>query len=348
MAKRNKPIAVFFAFFLALSFSSQSLAISANDIREVAPIGHTTGIKMLTDGIIVIGITAVETSEGIKNPSAEAGVLQGDIIKKVNSKKTKTNEEFQKEVRSCKGQVIKLEIERNQSPINVQVTPVKDKEGVYKIGIWIRDSMAGIGTITFYDPKHRVFGALGHGICDTETNVLIPFGSGSVMESSIADVKKGTAGSPGELIGNYNLEKDFGILNGNTESGIFGQVLDDSDFKNLKLIPVAKREEVKEGPAVILSNVEGNKVSEYQIEIIKIYPDDASETKNMMIKVTDPKLIEKTGGIVQGMSGSPILQNGKLVGAVTHVLVNDPQKGYGILIEKMITTAFDKIYKDVA
>lgn len=348
MPQKRKGISFLLAILFTASISISSFALQASDIKEVVPIGHTTGIKLFADGVIVVGITPIETQSGQKNPCSEAGIVQGDIIIKMNGKKVVSNENFRQAVKSNGNKPITLTVFRDQRETNITVTPVRDIEGDYKVGLWIRDSMAGIGTITFYDPEHKIFGALGHGICDSDSNILIPFGSGSVMESSVSDVKKGVAGTPGELVGNYNLQEDYGTLDGNTESGIFGQVKSSLKLSMRKPLPIAKKEEIKVGPAVILSNIEGNNVEEYQIEIVKIYPDESGETKNMMIRVTDKRLISKTGGIVQGMSGSPILQNGKLIGAVTHVLVNDPQKGYGIFIEKMITTAFDKIYKNAA
>ena len=348
MPQKRKGISFLLAILFTASISISSFALQASDIKEVVPIGHTTGIKLFADGVIVVGITPIETQSGQKNPCSEAGIVQGDIIIKMNGKKVVSNENFRQAVKSNGNKPITLTVFRDQRETNITVTPVRDIEGDYKVGLWIRDSMAGIGTITFYDPEHKIFGALGHGICDSDSNILIPFGSGSVMESSVSDVKKGVAGTPGELAGNYNLQEDYGTLDGNTESGIFGQVKSSLKLSMRKPLPIAKKEEIKVGPAVILSNIEGNNVEEYQIEIVKIYPDESGETKNMMIRVTDKRLISKTGGIVQGMSGSPILQNGKLIGAVTHVLVNDPQKGYGIFIEKMITTAFDKIYKNAA
>lgn len=329
-------------------FGSAAVAVDPSSITELVPMGHTTGIKLFSDGVMVVGLTGVETAAGQVSPGEQAGIAQGDVIQKINGKTVKSNEQLKAMIASAEGKEIQMDISRNGEAVSVKLTPVKDMQGEFKAGIWIRDSMAGIGTLTFYDPTNNIFGALGHGICDSDTNALVPFGSGSLMESKVIDVKKGTPGNPGELVGDYNLQEDSGILFDNTDSGIFGNLNCEALVKGRKPIPVAKRDEIKVGPATILSNIEGDQVTEYSIEITRIFPDQGQDTKNMMIKVTDAKLIEKTGGIVQGMSGSPILQNGKLVGAVTHVLVNDPQKGYGILIENMIRTGFDRNSKDAS
>ncbi|MBR5478737.1 MAG: SpoIVB peptidase [Clostridia bacterium] len=311
-----------------------AMALTADSL---VPIGHTTGIKMFSKGVIVVGTTEVLTERDSVSPSD--GIKKGDVITKVNGIGIEKSEDFQEVIRKSGGKPVKLTVLHGDREKQFLLTPAKDMEGEYKLGLWVRDSMAGIGTITFYHPQSGTFGALGHGICDSDTGVLIPFRKGSVMESTVDDVKKGVEGEPGELKGNYNLSGDYGILMDNTNSGIFGKVKRGMEFGSEKPIPVAKKSEVKCGPATILSNIEGDNVEEYKIEIVKIYPSGENDTKNMMIKICDKNLIEKTGGIVQGMSGSPILQNGKIVGAVTHVLVNDPCRGYGIFIENMLAAA---------
>lgn len=288
--------------------------------ENLVPIGHTTGIKMHSEGLIVIGTTQVPCDEGNLFPAED--VEKGDIITKINGKKPVKSEEFRDIIRKNGKKTVTLTIIRDGKEKELSLTPVKDVEGEYKLGVWVRDSMAGIGTITFYDPQSGTFGALGHGICEGDTGVLIPFEKGLVMESTVEDVKKGIEGEPGELHGSYNLSEDYGILLSNTNSGIFGKIKNEKEFLKKNALPVAKKNEVKCGPATILSNVNGDNVEEYKIEIVKIFPSGENDTKNMMIKICDEKLIEKTGGIVQGMSGSPIIQNGKLIGAVTHVCVN--------------------------
>ncbi len=320
----------------ALILLTPAFALSA---ESLIPIGHTTGIKMHADGIVVIGTNDIETSGGVVNPADSAGICEGDIITKINGEKICESYDFQNKILNSNSSAVILTVLRGGKEQDIKISPAQNKNGDKKLGLWIRDSMAGIGTITFYDPKTKTFGALGHGICDTNSNVLIPLKQGSVMESTVRDVKRGESGTPGELEGEYNCKEDYGVIFSNTNSGIFGTVLNDLDIFNNRELPVAKSSEIKAGPAVILSNIEGDNVSEYSIEILKIYPDSEKDTKNMLIKVTDKNLIAKTGGIVQGMSGSPIIQNGKLIGAVTHVLVNDPCKGYGIFIENMLKKA---------
>ncbi|MCI8990724.1 MAG: SpoIVB peptidase, partial [Lawsonibacter sp.] len=191
---------------------------------------------------------------------------------------------------------------------------------------------------TFYDPDSGVFGALGHGINDVDTAMLMPLESGSIMPASVSEVKKGASGAPGELHGQFDLTRDLGTLYANTNLGIFGQMPQETVGSAVEPVEVASREQVETGPATILTNIQGDEVEEFQVEITHLYP-EGDGTRSMMIQVTDPALLETTGGIVQGMSGSPILQNGRLVGAVTHVLVNDPTRGYGILAENMLRQA---------
>lgn len=220
--------------------------------------------------------------------------------------------------------------------MTLSVSPEQNDTGTYCIGAWIRDSMAGIGTMTYYDPEDGSFGALGHGITDSDTGILMPFASGSLLPSAVKAVKKGASGEAGELRGDFDLTGDLGDLSANTSSGIFG-TLDPGEFTERlgDAIPVASAGEVHTGPAAILANVEGDAVREYDIEILQIV-EDAADSRDLVIAVTDPELLSITGGIVQGMSGSPILQDGKFAGAVTHVLLNDPSKGYGILMETML------------
>ena len=218
--------------------------------------------------------------------------------------------------------------------MTLNVSPKANEQGVNCIGAWVRDSMAGIGTMTYYDPQTGQFGALGHGITDVDTNLLMPFSNGSILPSTVKAVKRGAAGSAGELRGDFDLTVDLGDLTANTTAGVFG-VLEDADYAAGDAIPVGT---AVPGKAVIRSNVEGDDTEEYEIEILKIC-ENASDGRDLVLAVKDENLLAKTGGIVQGMSGSPIIQDGKLVGAVTHVLLNDPTKGYGISMETMLSAA---------
>jgi len=315
----------------------RALTAGAEIGDELIPGGHTTGIKVFMDGVMVVGFTRV----GDSSPAIEAGLREGDMIKTLNGKKVETVEMMAQFVNDSRGKGMSLGIDRGGEMLSVSLRPVLDtNDGEYKIGAWVRDSMAGIGTITFYDPKSGVYGALGHGINDVDTGRLLPLRSGSLMNSKVESVKKGAAGNPGELRGSFDLTKDSGSLEINSDSGIFGRMYDDSAFTGRKPIKVAKASEVKVGDAIILSNIDGDKIEEFSVEIVKIY-EGKRDSRDMMIRINEDnaKLLKVAGGIVQGMSGSPIIQNGKLIGALTHVTVSDPKRGYGVFIERMLNEA---------
>lgn len=319
--------------------------------KEVVACGNTVGVKIKVDGILVIGLSDVETPDGRRLiPARDSGLKPGDLIVEVNNNKVDTAYDLMNEVENSMGENIWVKYKRGNSYNNTKVTPVKSAEdNKYRVGMWVRDSTAGIGTLTFYDPVTKGFGALGHGITDIDTGAIMPVQRGELVESNILTVKKGTKGNPGELKG--VLIEDSGVLGTivkNSHYGIYG-TLDDAaldKFPNVKY-PIALRNDIKVGPATILANIDGKKVEEYSIEIEKVSRKSANGLKGMVIRVTDDRLLEATGGIVQGMSGSPILQDGKLVGAVTHVLVNDPARGYGILIEWMIKNMADANLQNV-
>ena len=306
--------------------------VAASETRMLVPSGRTIGIKLFSDGVLVIGLAEVETAGGMSAPGAECGLKVGDVIEEANGTEVESSEQFSA-LLQCGGPV-ELEVSRGGEDLTLSAHPVLDEDGMWRLGAWIRDSMAGIGTVTYYDPESGAFGALGHGVTDSDTGLLMPLGDGAVMASSVKAVKKGSAGEPGQLRGEFDLTRDIGTLCANTDRGVFGNLGTDSMFSFGKAIPVASAEEVKTGRAVILSNVQGDRVEEYEIEILRVL--DREGAQNLLLRVMDEKLIAETGGIVQGMSGSPIIQNGKLVGAVTHVLVNDPSRGYGLLIENML------------
>lgn len=306
--------------------------------RELVPVGHTVGIKLFSRGVLVVGL-----SEG-KTPAKSGGLVKGDVILKCNGTTVTSTEQFQSLLQS--GQTVQLQVSREDQRKNLTVTPTESDKGTYAIGAWIRDSMAGIGTMTFYDPASGVFGALGHGINDTDTAQLMPFSSGSILPSSVKAVKRGAAGDAGELRGNFDLTTQLGTLYANTGGGIFGTA-DDNALSAAQMgeaLPVATADQIHTGAATILCNVESDEVAEYEVEITRLM-DGNSDLRNLLLTVTDKKLIEKTGGIVQGMSGAPILQDGRIVGAVTHVLLNDPTKGYGIFIENMLKSAENTLEK---
>lgn len=311
--------------------------------RTVIPMGRAVGIKLFSDGVLVVGLAEIPTADGALTPAKDCGLREGDIITHINSEEVDSIEEVQEILQTVGDDPMSIRAMRGDKQVQMTMQAVQcASDGAYKLGAWIRDSMAGIGTMTFYDPQAGVFGALGHGINDVDTALLMPLSAGSIMYAEVTDVKKGACGAPGELHGSFQVSNDMGDLFANTPSGIFGRLTDQSLTGDAQPVAVAQRSEVKTGKATILSNIAGEQVEAYEIEITRIYPQSDTDTRNLMLKVTDPRLLEATGGIVQGMSGSPILQNGKLVGAVTHVLVNDPTEGYGILAENMLSRATEE------
>ncbi|WP_091128670.1 SpoIVB peptidase [Oscillibacter sp. PC13] len=298
--------------------------------RMLVPVGHTVGIKLFARGVLV-----VKLSDG-GTPAQECGLQKGDVIVKCGGVSVTSTEQFQSLLQKNGKEETDLQVRREGKNMTLCVSPEQNEMGTYSIGAWIRDSMAGIGTMTFYDPESGAFGALGHGITDADTALLMPFSAGSILPSTVKAVKKGTVGEAGELRGDFDLSGDIGELYANTNSGIFGTVAASELVEQMgDAIPVADSDQVHPGDATILSNVQGDAVKEYQIEILKVV-DHAADGRDLVISVTDPELLALTGGIVQGMSGSPILQDGTFVGAVTHVLLNDPTKGYGIFLENML------------
>ena len=306
--------------------------------RKVIPLGKAVGIKLFSDGVLVVGLSPVETEEGASYPGRDCGLKAGDVITHINGGEVDTIEQVQALVSQSEDEPLTIQAVRGQRQLQLTAAPVENSQGVWQLGVWLRDSMAGIGTMTFYDPASGVFGALGHGINDVDTAMLMPLESGSIMPASVTEVKKGIGGAPGELHGQFDLTRDLGTLYANTNLGIFGQMPKETVGSAVTPVEVAARDQVETGPATILSNIRGDEVEEFDVKITHIYP-EGDGTRSMMVEVTDPELLASTGGIVQGMSGSPIMQNGRLVGAITHVLVNDPTKGYGILAENMLKQA---------
>ncbi|HIY22326.1 MAG TPA: SpoIVB peptidase [Candidatus Flavonifractor merdigallinarum] len=305
----------------------------------VVPLGRAVGIKLFADGVMVVGLGEVDTAQGAAAPAKSCGLRAGDIITHINSEEVDTIEEVQSILQDLEGETMSIRARRDGEELQVTAQAVQcATDGSYKLGAWIRDSMAGIGTLTFYDPKSGVFGALGHGISDVDTQELMPLQSGSIMFATVQDVRRGEQGAPGELHGAFEVNRDLGELSCNSTEGIFGTLTDTSLTQGMEEMTVAGRSEVHTGPAVIHSNIAGDKVQEFEVEITRVYPADSASGRDLTLKVTDEALLNATGGIVQGMSGSPIIQDGKLVGAVTHVLVNDPTQGYGILMETMLET----------
>ncbi len=303
----------------------------------VVPVGRAVGIKLFSDGVVVVGTSEVVTAEGKINPAKACGLKEGDIITHINSTEVDTIEEVTALLQQLEGEPMSIRAIRHDRQVRLEAQAVFcPADSTYKLGAWIRDSMAGIGTVTFYCPDTGTFGALGHGINDVDTALLMPLDSGTILPASVSGIRKGEAGTPGQLRGVFDTDTVLGRLNANTGEGIFG-TLDSADWFTGTPLETAERDEVKAGDAVILSNISGEAVEEYSIRILKVYPASAADGgRDFLIQVTDERLLEATGGIVQGMSGSPICQNGKIVGAVTHVMVDDPTSGYGIWIGNML------------
>lgn len=287
--------------------------------------GQAVGIKLLAEGVLVVSIDR----DDINN------IQVGDVILSVNGIKIDTNAELANYAKISNGAPLQLQVERNGVKYMTTITPIIDEiSGEYKLGLWVKDSSAGVGTVTFYDKKNLKFAALGHGVTETKDNVVLPIESGGITQTKIYSLKKGVSRDPGEIRGTLTTTL-IGQIYKNTEKGIYGKIENDNMVKNSKSIAILPKSKVKEKAAKIYCTLDDNIVESYDIVIEKVLL-TSKGNKNMIIKVTDPKLIAKTGGIIQGMSGSPIVQDGKLVGAVTHVFLNDPLKGYGVFIEDMV------------
>ncbi len=327
---------------IAGQFSVDTKDTAASQIvteRVLVPGGHSVGVQMDVKGVLIVGLEEITTVTGeVVNPGLRAGLQIGDMILAVNGTKVYKAQEVEQLVNEIRDEV-KLQIQRKNKIMNVKLDPVINcDDGLYKLGVWIKDKTAGIGTLTYYDPVNMTFGALGHAICDPETGSVLTVNKGQLIQAKVQSVKEGKSGEPGEIQGVfYETESPLGDLTVNSELGIFGDTY--HPIENLlygKPLVVGTKEQIETGRAYILTTLENNEIERFEIEIEKIYKREKESNKNMRIKVTDERLLQESGGIVQGMSGSPIIQNNRIVGAVTHVLVNDPTRGYGIFIENML------------
>lgn len=317
---------------------------------KVIPGGQSIGVKLNTLGVLVVGYHQIDTEAGKKSPGEIAGVRVGDIIKEINGTKIEKMSDVTPFIQNAgkTGEPLNLIIARENQDIKTKLVPLKDKnDHVYRIGLYIRDSAAGIGTMTFYHPETKKYGALGHVISDMDTKKPIVVQDGQVLRSTVTSIEKGSNGDPGEKLARFSSDREIiGNITRNSPFGIFGKLTKQMENGIMdKPLPIALSNQVKEGPAKILTVVSSDKVEQFDVEIVSAIPQKFPATKGMVIKITDPKLLAKTGGIVQGMSGSPIIQDGKLVGAVTHVFVNDPTSGYGVHIEWMLNEAGINIYE---
>lgn len=320
-----------------------------SDIR-IVPGGHSVGVKLHTLGVLVVGHHQVRTAETSVSPGEDAAIYTGDILLKIDKQEIHRMEEVAPLIEKAgkAGKPVSIEVKRGSQVLTTELNPALDnKDKQYRMGLYIRDSAAGIGTMTFYDPASKNYGALGHVISDMDTQKPIEIHDGTIVRSNVTSIQKGNNGKPGEKLAEFSMNRNYiGTITKNSPFGIFGKL--ESDMRpneKEKALPIALSEDVKKGPAVIRTVVDGEKIEEFDVEIVNSVPQDHPATKGMIIKVTDKRLLAKTGGIVQGMSGSPIIQDGKLIGAVTHVFVNDPTSGYGVHIEWMLQEAGIDIYK---
>lgn len=318
----KKIMAAITATVLCFMLSAAALA------ESLVPGGGAVGIRMTTDGVVVAGISEVETSSGKRSPAADAGLKKGDVITRLGGSEIATAQDFKAALSALDGSKTTVTFERGGKQKQLNITPAQGTDGAWKLGLWLRDGISGVGTLTFYDPATGVYGALGHCISSDDGEAL-PLGDGGIYGAEIVGIVQGTVGAPGQLDGKTDAAAFLGDIRINCGCGIFGT----ADFDGETM----ETGEFETGPATIRCTLEGSQTREYGIEIKKVY--SSSEGTTVMLTVTDPELIALTGGIVQGMSGSPIIQNGRLVGAVTHVFVNDPTSGYGVSIEDMLRVA---------
>jgi len=313
----------------------KTMEVSVIPQKYLIPDGRAVGIKLNTGGITVVSVSEEAQTQSVR----DAGILAGDIILAVNDVGISNKETFCHMIDNSGGSTVKLTIRRDGNTKDCYVTPVADPKGGYRLGLWMKDGISGIGTLTFYDPQSKTWGALGHGISDEDATEPAMAKSGALLPAGIVSVEKSHENMPGELKG-YICEDatQMGDVKANNELGVYG-LSDAKDVFGNKALKAASRKQIKEGKATILASLDGGKPVSYDVEIEKVYRKSMFPGKGMLIKVTDERLLEKAGGIVQGMSGSPIIQNNKLVGAVTHVFVNDPTRGYGIFIENMLAEA---------
>ena len=314
----------------------KTIKVHTVEKQEVLVSGSPVGIYMETKGVLVIDSGEITDREGIRRTPAEHIIQPGDYICEIDGKVLTGKRQLMQLVRENQGEPMELQVIRHQETIKLEMTPVETEDGSYKLGIWVRDNIQGIGTLTYVEPN-GTFGALGHGISDADTGERLEISDGDLYRADILSIRKGTAGTPGELRGviNYREENRIGTICGNSQYGIRGQMEPGKYTESMKKIPTGLKQEIQTGKAEIRCDI-GDGIREYQCEILEIDSNARDTNKCFVLRITDDDLLSRTGGIVQGMSGSPVLQNGKLIGAITHVFVNDPTKGYGIFIENMM------------
>lgn len=341
--KKNKIVIVFAILFLYIYsciYAAKVFTVNANSLtgKEVYPIGRLVGLKLYTNGVLVVGMSEIEDDSGnMCKPYYNSSIKEGDLIKKVNGIELKNVEQLIEILKENKEEELRIEFQREKDSEYTQIKPVKSKSGDYMLGLWVRDSAAGIGTLTFYDDNNMSFSALGHGIDDIDTGKLIDISNGELVTAKFISIVKGKSRMPGEIRGTIDDGYSIGCVKKNTNLGVYGSAYDKEYFNSVKLkkVPIGVRSQIQIGKADLYCQLDDSLTEKYEIEIKKILKNNYSSNKSMLIKVTDDRLIDKTGGIIPGMSGAPIIQNGKLIGAVTNVLLNDPTQGYAIFADMM-------------
>jgi len=317
----------------------KNVAVSIDERKLLIPGGQSIGVALYTKGALVVGTAEILCKNGsLTNPAKEAGILPGDVIVAINGEKIKSAQDLSEKINSLYSENVYLSILRNDDEKEIVIKPVMDSnDDTYKLGVWVRDSTAGVGTLTFIDPNTKVYGGLGHAITDIDTGKVLSIEKGEIIKSQVLEITRAEDGMPGELKGYFSGQDErLGNIIYNTRFGIFGELYDEDIEKYNEPVIAGHKEDVALGEAYILSTIDAEGVKKFDCEIIGINDQSYVGTKSFIIEIEDDDLIEKTGGIVQGMSGSPIIQDGKLIGAVTHVFVNDPTKGYGIYLDWMI------------
>lgn len=318
----------------------KDISVSVVPEQLVVPVGNTMGVKLYSKGVLVVGKSIVEGLDGRDyEPYANTGIEVGDLILEINNNKVETIEDLKNEIEKANGSELTIKYQKDEKIYTDKVTPIKSIDAnSYKIGLWVRDGVMGIGTLTFVDTETGRFAALGHGVSDVDTKERIELDTGTLNNANILSISKGEKDNPGEILGVLESNNVIGEIEKNSAIGIYGKLDENAvDLYSLNnAVKIASRNEIELGKATILCTLEDGVTKEYEIQIQKKYLDKDNNSKCMIIKVTDPELLEKTGGIIQGMSGSPILQKGKLIGAVTHVFLGDPTRGYAVFADMML------------
>lgn len=322
-----------------LGFNLKTIKANIIEDRKIIPLGNLVGLKLYTQGVLVVGMSQIEGEDNkIYKPYEEAGIEQGDSIIKINDEQIENTKELLSCVSKCKGKTMNITYLKEGVEIQKTITPVKTSKNTYKLGLWVRDAAAGVGTLSFYDTQTNSVASLGHSIQDIDTEEVVEISTGDFVTAEIINVQKGEKQNPGRIEGSIDDCIDIGVIYSNTKFGVYGYIKNKKllNIDESRAIGIALRNQIKEGDATIICTLEDGKQEEYKVKIVKTFKNNNENNKSMIVKVTDERLLEKTGGIIQGMSGSPIIQNGKFIGALTHVLVSDPTTGYGVFADLML------------